>query len=103
MRVADESILEFFDNNNIRRILHLRSRDCVPTAELRHRLRLTSIPAQLAKRTFRWFGHAARRPKGELIRDLLLPVPPRSWRKRAEGQLKTWNLSLAKGLGESRL
>ncbi len=31
-----------------------------------------------------------RRPEGELIKDLLLPTPPRTWRRRAGGQLKTW-------------
>ncbi len=62
-----------------------------------------------------WFGHAARRPEGELIKDLLLPTPPRMWRSRAEdmgyhdqGRPGTdlWTASLRprtmeKGLGES--
>ncbi len=26
----------------------------------------------------------------ELIKDLLLPTPPRTWRRQAGGQLKTW-------------
>ncbi len=30
---------------------------------------------QLAQRRLRWFGHAARRPDGELIKDLLRPTP----------------------------
>ncbi len=59
VQVADEGMLEVFDNDSIRRILHLRCRDCVPTAELRRRLRLTSILAQLDQRRLRWFGHAA--------------------------------------------
>ncbi len=58
--------------------------------ELRRRLCLTSIPALFVQRMLRWFGHAARRPEGELIKDLLLPTPPRTWRRRAGGQLKTW-------------
>ncbi len=53
-------------------------------------LRFTIIPALLVQRRLRWFGHAARRPEGELIKDLLLPTPPRTWRRRAGGQLKTW-------------
>ncbi len=73
-----------------RRILRVRRRDCVPTVELRRRLSLTSIPALLVQRRLRWFGHAARRPEGELIIDLLLPTPPRTWRRRTGGQLKTW-------------
>ncbi len=58
--------------------------------ELRRRLSLTSIPALLVQRRLRWFGHAARRPEGELIKDLLLRTPPRTWRRRTGGQLKTW-------------
>ncbi len=40
----------------------------------------------LVQRMLRWFGHAATRPEGELIKDPLLPT----WRRRAGGQLKTW-------------
>ncbi len=32
----------------------------------------------------RWFGHAARRPDDELIKNPLLPTPPRTWRMPAE-------------------
>ncbi len=42
-----------------------------------------------AKR-LRCFGNAARRPEGELIKDLLFPTPPRTWRRRTGGQVKTW-------------
>ncbi len=90
VRVADEWMLEVFDNDSIRRILHVKRRDCVPSVELRRHLCLTSIPALLVQRRLRWFGHAARRPEGELIQDLLLRTPPLTWRRRAEGQLKTW-------------
>ncbi len=90
VRVADERMLEVFDNDSIRRILRVRRRDCVPSVELRRRLRLTSIPALLVQSRLRWFGHAARRPEGELIKDLGLPTPPLTWRRRAEGHLKTW-------------
>ncbi len=62
----------------------------MPSVELCRRLSLTSIPALLVQRRLRWFGHAARRPEGELIKELLLPTPPRTWRRRAGGQLKTW-------------
>ncbi len=40
-RVVDESMLAVFDNDIIRRILHLRHRYCVLKAELRRRLRPT--------------------------------------------------------------
>ncbi len=90
VRVADERMLEVFDNDSIRCILRVRRRDCVPSVELRRRLCLTSIPALLGQRRLRWFGHAARRPEGDLIKDLLLLTPPRTWRRRAGGQLKTW-------------
>ncbi len=54
------------------------------------RIYLTSMPALLVKRKLRWFGRAARHPEGELIKDLLLPTPPRTWRRLDGGQLKTW-------------
>ncbi len=57
----------------------------------------TASPARPYKHTstarakwLRWCGHTARRPEGELIKDRLLPTPPRTWRRRAGGQLKTW-------------
>ncbi len=90
IRVAEERILEGFDNDSIRRILRVKRRDCVPSVELRRRLCLTSIPTLLVQRRLRWFGHAARRPEGELIKDVLLPTPSRMWRRRTGGQLKTW-------------
>ncbi len=65
-------------------------RGYVPSVELRRRLRLTSKPALLVQRRLRWFGYAARRPEGELIKGLPLPTPPRTWRRRAGGQLKIW-------------
>ncbi len=83
-------MLEVFDNDIIRRILRVRRKDCVPPVELRRRLCLTSIPPLLVQRRLRWFGHAARRLEGELIKDLLLPTPPRTWLRRAGDQLKTW-------------
>ncbi len=72
IRVFDEKMSEFFDNNCTRRILRVRPRDCVPSVELCRHLCLTSIPTLLMQRRIRWFGRAARRPEGELIRDLLL-------------------------------
>ncbi len=79
-----------FENDGFHRILHVRRRDCAPTVERRRHLSLTSTLALLVQRRLRWFGHVARRPEGELIKDLLLPTPPRTWRIRAGGQLKTW-------------
>ncbi len=90
VRVVDERMLEVFDNDSICRILRVRRRYCVPSVELRRRLCLTIIPTLLVQRRLRWFGHAARRLEGEPIKDLLLPTPPRMWRRRAGGQLKTW-------------
>ncbi len=69
-------MLEVFDNNNIDRILRERLRDYVPSEELRRRLCRTIIPALLVQRRLRWFGHAARRPEGELIKYLILPTLP---------------------------
>ncbi len=82
--------MEVFDNDSIRRILRVRRRGCVPSVELHRHHRLTSISALLVQRRLRRFGHAARRPEGELIKGLLLPTPPRMWRRRVGGQLKTW-------------
>ncbi len=79
-----------FYNDGFHRILHVRHRDCVPSVKLRRRLHLTIMLAQLVQRRLRWFVHAARRPEGELIKDLPLPTPPHTWHRRAGGQLKTW-------------
>ncbi len=86
VRVADQRMLVVFENDSIRRILHVRRRDCVPKAALQLRLRLASIRVQLVQRRLCWFGHAARCPEGELIRDLLSPIPPSS---------ETWSAQLA--------
>ncbi len=72
MRVVDERVLGVFENASTHRILYVTSRDCVLTAELRRRLRLTSISAQLVQGRLCLFDHAARRPEGELIRGLLI-------------------------------
>ncbi len=81
MAVCDEHRAEVLDFVHIRRILRIRRRDSVPSVELRLRLCLTRIPTLLVQRRLRWFCHAARRPEGELIKDLLLPIPPRTWRR----------------------
>ncbi len=73
--------------------VHIR-RQAVPSVELHRRLCLTSIPALRVQRRLHWFGHAARRAEGELIKDLLLPTPPRTWHRRAGGQLKTWDTTI---------
>ncbi len=62
--------------------------------ELRYRLRLTKTPAKLVQKRLRQFGHVARRLEGELISEPLLPAPPRSWRTRTGGQLKTWTTTI---------
>ncbi len=54
------------------------------------RLRLTRKLVQVVQRRFRWFGHTAKRPEGELFKDLLQPTSPRAWRRRTGGQLKKW-------------
>ncbi len=41
VRVADERMLEVFDNDRIRRILRVRRRDCMPSVKLCRRLCLT--------------------------------------------------------------
>ncbi len=63
-----ERVLEAFGNDSIHRILRVKCRNCVPSLELRRRLYPTSIPALLVQRRLHRFGHAARRPDGELIK-----------------------------------
>ncbi len=82
-------MLEAFGNDSIHRILRVRCRHSVPSMELRHRLRLTSIPALLVQKRLRWIGHAPRHPEGKLIKDFLLRTLPRTRCRRAEGQLMT--------------
>ena len=98
MRVADQRRLEVFDNDCLRSILHYRRLDRVPTATLRQRLSLRPLPSVLLQRRLRWFGHAARRPVGNLTRDVLQPPPLPNWRKRTGGQLKTWAVTLKEDL-----
>ncbi len=50
VRVTDERVLDFFDNDSIRCILNVSRRDCVSTLEMRHRLSLASIPTLLVQR-----------------------------------------------------
>ncbi len=69
-------MLEVFDNYSIHPILRIRRRDCVPSVELRRHPCLTSTSALLMQNRLRWFGHAARRPEGDLIKGLLLSTPP---------------------------
>ncbi len=76
-----QSDSKFFRENK-----HEYELQCV---ELCRRPCLTSIPTLLMQRRLRWFSHAVRRRESELIKDLLLPTPPRTWRRRAGGQLKT--------------
>ncbi len=87
-RIADERMLDVFYNDSINAILHARHRGCVPSVELRRRFCLARIPALLVQKRLRWFGHAATRAGSELIKGLLLPTPPRTW--RTGSQLKMW-------------
>ncbi len=68
IRVADERMLEA----SIRSIPHVRRRDRMSSMELLLRLCLTSTPALLVQRRLRCFVD------GELIKDSLLPTPPRT-------------------------
>ncbi len=86
--------------------------------ELHRRLCLRSTPALLVQRRVHWFGHAARRPEGELIKNLLLQTPTPKWQMsyrlaedmgnhdqdRPGTDLQTaslWSRTMEKGLGES--
>ncbi len=76
VRVANERMLEAFDNDSIRRILRVRRRDCVPSVELRRRhcsckagsaglVVLQGVPKVSWSRTFP-FPHRLARGAGEL-------------------------------------
>ncbi len=47
VRVAEEKVLEVFDNDSIPHILHVSRRDCGPSVELRRRLCPTRVPELL--------------------------------------------------------
>ncbi len=53
-----------------------------------------ALPPVLLQRRLRWLGHAARRPTGEIICEVINPEPPVHWRKKRRGQLKTWMTTL---------
>ncbi len=89
VRIVDERMLEVFGNDSIRRILRVRRRDCVPFVELHRRLCLTSIPALLVQKRSAGLVMLQDVPK-----DLLLSTPPRTWCRRAGGQLKTWAVTI---------
>ncbi len=86
VQVVHEWALSVFDIDNIYHIPCVRCRVAVPAVALRTRLRFTSILIQLLQRTVLWFGHAARCPDGELIRDPFLP----QCHARGSHQMKTW-------------
>ena len=94
LRAVDLQKLEVFVNDCLHYILRCCRIDCVRTTTLRRRLNLRPLPSVLLQRHLRWFGHAARRPEGELICDLLLPTSLPNWRKRVGGQLKAWTSTI---------
>ncbi len=94
LRVEDRKRLEVFDSNCLRRIERCDHRDRVPCAVLRQRIQLPTLSALLLQRRLPWFGRAARRAPGEIMRELINPNVPRTWRKRTGGQLETWTVTL---------
>ncbi len=96
--MEDRKRLEAFENDCLRRIEGCNRRDRVPCAILRQRLQLPTMPALLLQRRLRWFGHAVRREPAEFMRELIKPDVPRAWRRRNEGQLKTWATPLQEDL-----
>ncbi len=94
----DQRCLKVFDNDCLRRIIGRRRRDRVPCDVLRHQFHLRALPPTLSQRRLRWFGHAARRPVGEIIRDVIDSVLLTHWRRKRGGQLKTWLSTLKEDL-----
>ncbi len=65
---------------------------------MKDRISCVTLPPVLLQRRLRRFGHAARRPAGEIIREVINPKPPVHWRKKRGGQLKTWMITLKEDL-----
>ncbi len=80
--VEDQRRLEVFDNDCLHHILGRRRQDRVPCVVLRRQLHLRALPPVLLQRRLRGFGHAARRPAGEIIREGINPEPPVNGRKK---------------------
>ncbi len=66
-----------FDNGCLRSVFGRRRRDRVQYDVPRHRF--CAFTPRLLPRRLRWFGDAARRPAGEIIRSAIDPVPPKTW------------------------
>ncbi len=74
--VVEERALEFLSHNCIRRILHVKWRDCVTTIELPYRFH----PTCSKKALLVWLCLQASFLGGELIKDLLLHLEA-NWRR----------------------
>ncbi len=98
LQVEDRKRLEVFYNDCLRHIEKCNRRDRVPCSILRQRLQLPTLPALLLQRRLRWFDHAAHRAPGGFTRELINPDVPQTWRKRTDGQLKTWAATLKEDL-----
>ncbi len=102
LRVEDQGRLEVSDNDCLRRILGCRRQDCIPCIALHHRFHLRALPPVLHQRRLCWFGHATRRPAGEIIREAINPEPPAHWCKKRGGHLKMWMTIVKEDLARLR-
>ncbi|MDY6930075.1 MAG: reverse transcriptase family protein [Pseudomonadota bacterium] len=98
LRVADRNKIEVFDNDCLRRILHVRRIEHIPVSTLQRKCHLLSMPSLMLQRRLRWFGHVARRSPGELLHEAVHLTPRETWRKRLGGQLKTWTTTIKQDL-----
>jgi hypothetical protein len=94
MLAQDLRRLEVFQNRVLREILGVRLTDRVRVMDLRDRAGAPSIEARLVKARLRLLGHVARMPQERLPRAVFLSTPPRDWRKRRGGQVKTWRKTI---------
>ncbi len=99
LRVEDQRRLKSFDNDCMCRLLCRRRLDPVPSAVFRRQLHLRALHPVLLQRRLRLFGHAARRPVGEIIREVSNPESPVHLRRKRSGQLKTLMTTLKEDLG----
>ncbi len=73
LRVEYQRRLEVFYNGCLCRIRGRGRLDRVPCAIRRHRLHPRTLSLAFLQRRLCWFGHAAQRPAGEIILEVINP------------------------------
>ncbi len=79
--------LEIVDNACLPRILGYFLQGRAQRTVLRHGFHLRALPSVRLHRRLHWFGHAERRPAGEINREVINPEPRTHLDKKRGGQL----------------